>query len=277
MTLRESFGVGLAAPRMNRFFAADGNALTICGEHGLFGVPSWLPGLSALDEVVDTGVETGVDVLTLTMGQAHLLQRVRGPRRPALNLRADVWDAYADGQTAPLYSEPLARAVDRAVALDAAGVVASLFALPGHPELQTASVRTIDRLRADCTPVGMPLQVEVLALAPTGGVPAVDSNPDTIALLVRQAVELGADIVKCEPTDPLEEFPRIVEAAGGRPLIVGGGVLGTDAEVLERSAAVMRHGAQGLAYGRSIWRADKPAAMVERLLRVVHGHNEESQ
>jgi DhnA family fructose-bisphosphate aldolase class Ia len=263
--------------RLNRLLAADGKALTICAEHGLFSVPSWLPGLTALDDVVDTAVATGVDVLTLTMGQAHLLQAVRDPRKPALNLRADVWDAYAEGPTAPLYSQPLHRAIERAVALDAACVVASLFALPGHPELHAACVRTLDRLRAECTPAGMPLQIEVLALTPTGGVPDVDSSPGTIALLVRQAVELGADLVKCEPTDPLSELPRIVEAAGGRPLIVGGGVLGTDAEVLERSAEVMRQGAQGLAYGRSIWRAEKPVAMVEQLLRLVHGADEESR
>jgi DhnA family fructose-bisphosphate aldolase class Ia len=255
---------------MNRLLAADGRALTISVEHGLYGVPSWSAGLTALDTVVTTAVEAGVDAMTLTTGQADLLQRVRGPHKPALIIRGDLWDAYAERRPEPLYCRPLARGVERAVALDAACVVASLMVLPGHPELLPACTATIDVLRADCTAAGMPLMVEVLALAPSPDVPGVDSSPETIAMMVRQAVELGADIVKCDPPDPLGEFARVVEAAGNRPLLAGGGMPASDDELILRSSELMKLGASGLAYGRNIWRATDPVEMILSLRHLVH-------
>ena len=256
--------------RMNRLFAPDSRCVGVALEHGLFAVPSWMPGLENIEATVDVLVEAKPDALTLTAGQAHLLQRIAGPRKPALVMRADIWDAYVPGRQGVLDCQPLNRAVERAVALDAACVIASLMILPGHPEVHQGCLRVIDRLVADCEPAGMPLMVEVLAMTASDETPGVDSSPDTIEVLVRQAAELGADVIKADPPDPLEAFDRIVTAAGGRPLIVGGGVGASDDEILDRSRMLMKLGASGVSYGRNIWRAADPQAMTRELLNIVH-------
>ena len=40
---------------------------------------------------------------------------------------------------------------------------------------------------------------------------------------MRQAVELGADVIKADPTDDLSDYPSVIELTGGVPLLVRGG------------------------------------------------------
>ena len=52
----------------------------------------------------------------------------------------------------------------------------------------------------------MPLMVEPLAMRQNGQRPhGVDGNPDRIVPLVRQAVELGADVINADPTHDLDD------------------------------------------------------------------------
>ena len=50
--------------------------------------------------------------------------------------------------------------------------------------------------------------------------------------LVRQAVELGADVIKCDPTDDLADYPRVLETAAPRPVLVRGGGRASEDEML---------------------------------------------
>ena len=47
----------------------------------------------------------------------------------------------------------------------------------------------------------------------------VDGDPEKIVPLVRQAVELGADIIKADPTDDVSVYHRVVEIAGRIPVL----------------------------------------------------------
>jgi len=74
-----------------------------------------------------------------------------------------------------------------------------------------------------------------------------------------------------DPTDDLGDYPRVVEAASGRPVLVRGGGRASDEEILERSRRVMAAGASGLVYGRNVIQHEDPAGMVQRLMAIVHG------
>jgi class I fructose-bisphosphate aldolase len=60
----------------------------------------------------------------------------------------------------------------------------------------------------------MPLMVEPLAMKAGESGYGVDGNTETVVTLVRQAVELGADAIKADPTDDLEDYSRFLEIAG---------------------------------------------------------------
>lgn len=98
----------------------------------------------------------------------------------------------------------------------------------------------------------------------------VDGNIDLIRPLVRQAVELGADIIKADPCDDLSEYHRVVEVAGSVPVLVRGGGRASDEEILQRTRDVMAQGAKGIVYGRNVIQHSDPKWMVGQLMSIVH-------
>lgn len=256
--------------RLNRLFGADGRCLDVAVDHGLFGEPSFLIGIEDMRRAIATLVAAGPDAIQLSAGTAPLLQALPGPK-PALVLRTDVANVYGPEPSRPLFSELTADAVGQAVRLDAACVCVNLLDLPGEPGLRRQCICNISALRVACDATAMPLMVEPLVMKPGTGGYSADGDADRIVTLVRQAVELGADVVKADPTDDLDDYPRVLEAACGRPVLVRGGGRASDQEILERSRRVMAAGASGLVYGRNVIQHEDPSGMAERLLAIVHG------
>ena len=112
-----------------------------------------------------------------------------------------------------------------ALKLDAACVVCNLLLMPGEPDLHRQTVLNAARLRAVCEQYGMPLMIEPLVLKANeakGGY-QVDGDKKLIIPLVRQARELGADVIKADPTDHAEDYHEVVQAARCPILVRGGG------------------------------------------------------
>jgi DhnA family fructose-bisphosphate aldolase class Ia len=87
---------------------------------------------------------------------------------------------------------------------------------------------------------------------------------------VRQAVELGADILKADPTEDVSVYHRVVEIAGGVPVLVRGGGRVADAELLQRTADLLAQGVSGIVYGRNIIQHRNPKAITQALMAMVH-------
>ena len=256
--------------RLNRLLAEDGRCLDVAVDHGLFGEPSLLLGIEDMVATVRALVDGAPDAIQLSPGQAPLLQVLPGPRKPALVLRADVANVYAQDLPRTPFSDVLEAATTHAVQLDAACLCVNLLMMEDQPELYRQCVRNVSGIVAMAEPVGMPVMVEPLALRRSNGRYLLDGNAQTIAALVRQAVELGADVIKADPTDDLNQYPQVIQAAGRCPLLVRGGSRVGDRQMLQRAQAVMAHGAAGIVYGRNIIQHDKPIAATRALMAIVH-------
>lgn len=189
--------------RLARLFNADsGRLLDIAIDHGFFGERSFLGGIEDMPKAVSLLADAKPDAIQLTSGLAPLLQRSGGRGRPALALRTDVANVYGTPLPDHMFSLTLPEPGLAGVRLDAACVVVNLLDLPDRPRVLEACVRNVLAARADCDKYGMPLMVEPLVMreSPTGAY-GVNGNIDKILPLVRQAVELGADIIKADPTD----------------------------------------------------------------------------
>jgi class I fructose-bisphosphate aldolase len=161
--------------------------------------------------------------------------------------------------------------VEAAVRLDAACVVVFLLLIPGEPDLHRECVENLCRVRSDCEQFGMPLMVEPIAMKPDGkGGYAVDGDVVRVSTLVRQAVELGADVIKADPTDDLGDFGRVVQVAGGKPVLVRGGGKASEEDIFARTEQLMRAGAAGIVYGRNVIQHTNPNAITRAFLAVVH-------
>ncbi|ACZ43420.1 deoxyribose-phosphate aldolase/phospho-2-dehydro- 3-deoxyheptonate aldolase [Thermobaculum terrenum ATCC BAA-798] len=259
-------------PRLNRLFAPDGKCFDVAVDHGFFNEGTFLEGIEDMRRAVTTLVEAGPDAIQLSPGQARLLQEIPGKQKPALVLRTDVANVYGRVLPRHLFSQLIESPLEQALRLDAACVVVNLFQIPGQPELYHECLRNVARLKPECERYGMPLMVEPLVMRPNevAGGYMVDGDPEKIVPLVRQAVELGADVIKADPTDDPADYWRVVQAAGEAPVLVRGGGRVPDEEVLRRTHALMRQGAQGIVYGRNVIQHPHPRAMVRALMMVVH-------
>jgi class I fructose-bisphosphate aldolase len=258
--------------RLNRLFhPGSGRCLDVAVDHGFFGEASFISGIEDMPAAVDQLVRAAPDAIQLTPGQAPLLQRHADRRKPALVLRTDVANVYGNPLDSYLFSRHFPDAVEQAVRLDAACVVANLLHLPGRPEIRERCIESIMALREQCTRYGMPLMIEPLVMrdnTEAGGY-QVDGDTQRIVALVRQARELGADLIKADPTDDVDDYHLVVQTAVVPVLVRGGGRVG-DAELLRRTEALLRQGAAGIVYGRNIIQHPNPEAITRALLALLH-------
>ena len=98
----------------------------------------------------------------------------------------------------------------------------------------------------------------------------VDGDLDKILPLVRQAVELGADVIKADPCDDARQYHQVIEIAAGKPVLVRGGSKASDEEIITRTYELMRQGAAGIVYGRNVIQHEHPSRMVRALMALIH-------
>lgn len=263
----------MKAFRLNRLFNAKSQrCFDVAVDHGFFNERSFLTGIENLDRAVRTLVAAAPDAIQLTVGQAELLQKIPGKHKPSLVLRTDVANVYGRELPRALFSRIIGNAVEQALRLDATCVVVNLFRIPDQPEVTDQCIQNILTLKDDCDRYAMPLMIEPLVFRPNeeAGGYQVDGDLDKIVPLVRQAVELGADIIKADPTDDVSVYHRVVETAGRIPVLVRGGGKAADAEILARTEKLMQQGAAGIVYGRNIIQHHDPAGMTRALMSIVH-------
>ena len=165
----------------------------------------------------------------------------------------------------------IGNAVEQAVRLDATCVVVNLFRIPGQPEVTDQCIQNILKIKPECDIYGMPLMIEPLVFRPNekAGGYMVDGDVEKILPLVRQAVELGADIIKADPTDDVSLYHQVVQIARV-PVLVRGGGKADDMDVLRRTEALMKQGIAGIVYGRNIIQHKNPTGMTKALMAIVH-------
>jgi DhnA family fructose-bisphosphate aldolase class Ia len=259
--------------RLNRLFhARSGRCFDVAIDHGFFNERGFLAGIENLDKAVRTVVEAAPDAIQLTIGQAHYLQSLPGKHKPALVLRTDVANVYGSQLPRALFSRMIECPVEQALRLDATCVVVNLFRIPGEPEVMDQCIQNILRIKPECDRYAMPLMIEPLVFQPNAkaGGYMVDGDLEKILPLVRQAVELGADIIKADPTDDVSLYHRVVEISGRIPVLVRGGGKAADDEILQRTEALIKQGAAGIVYGRNIIQHSNPAGMTRALMSIVH-------
>ena len=263
----------MTAYRLNRLFhPISRRCFDVAIDHGFFNEYSFLAGIESISRAVATVAAAAPDAIQLTVGQARHLQELPGRFKPSLVLRTDVANVYGKALQRSLYSRMIEEPIEQAVRLDAACLCINLFQIPGEPEVGEQCLRNILHLKPLATRFGLPMMVEPLVFQPNekAGGYMVDGDPRKIIPLVRQAVELGADVIKADPTDDVSCYHQVIEAAGGIPVLVRGGGKVGDREILQRTHDLLGQGASGIVYGRNIIQHAKPAAITRALMGIVH-------
>ena len=259
--------------RLNRLFnASSKRCFDVAVDHGFFNQPGFLQGIEDMRQVVATLVDAGPDAIQLTVGQARHLQSVPGKQKPALVLRTDTANVYGKELPATAFSLMIEETMLQAVRLDAACVCVNLFQIPGAPDVTAQCIENILKLKPQADYYGMPMMVEPLVFQPNAiaGGYMVDGDLTKILHLVRQAVELGADVIKADPTDDVSQYHKVIEIASGIPVLVRGGGRVSDKEILVRTEGLLQQGASGIVYGRNVIQHPNPRGITQALMAMVH-------
>jgi len=164
---------------------------------------------------------------------------------------------------------PQTASVEDAVRLGADAVGYTLYV--GSPAQGEDFVQFM-RIREECERYGMPL---IVWSYPRGEAIAKKGGRDSLYAIdyaARVAAELGADLVKLnlpkidpekdkdtpKPYNTLrpsfeEAVARVIRSAGRTLVIISGGEMVNDQELIERARVSMEAGATGLIFGRNIW------------------------
>ena len=261
----------MKAARLNRLFNAKSNrCFDVAVDHGFFNRTGFLQGIESMPKTIETLVAAGPDAIQLTVGQARHLQSIPGKNKPALVLRTDTANIYGDKLLDVSFNSTLEEAILQAVRLDAACVCVNLFVIPEAPEIHRQCVENILRMKPESDHYGMPMMVEPLVFKPGTKGYTVNGETDGIVHLVRQAVELGADVIKADPTDEVADYHKVIETAADIPVLVRGGGKVDDRTILERTQGLLDQGAAGIVYGRNVIQHDSPAGITRALMAMLH-------
>jgi DhnA family fructose-bisphosphate aldolase class Ia len=231
---------------MRRLFGRDGRLLLVAMDHASFMGP-----IKGLDlETMAAVVSAGADAVMTTYGMA---------RRASL-------EAHVLGQAALVLSLDIHAVEPEQQVLNALRLGADsvkVLAASGDPTQWTA----LQRYALVAERWGIPLQAEVIP----GGFDQPDEHtPQNIAMVCRQAAEMGADYVKTFYTGDPESMQRVVEGATVPVIILGGERASDDNALLRQVGEAFAAGVSGVAFGRNIWSHANPALITARLVDVVH-------
>jgi len=218
----------------------------------------WLGPVAGIDrprDIVRKIVAGGATSLLMTPGFLSRVADLYGPGVGTI-LRVSLSAGLADEAT----QEIPAATAKTAVRLDADAVAVSVFFGRGG---EVNIIRYLGQLIEECKGLEIPVLAEMM--------PPFDRfyDPERIAHAARIGMELGADIIKTNYCGDVNSFRDIV-AATAVPVIVAGGP-GADASESTLAVAedAVKAGAAGVAFGRRVWQAADPAAVVRGLKEVV--------
>lgn len=153
--------------------------------------------------------------------------------------------------------------VERAVRLGADGVGLNLYI---GADYEAEALERLADVEEGCDRYGMPLMLMINPL------PDWAYDADRLAYVARVGAELGADLVKTDYSGAPESFRRVVEAAGGIPVLVEESPLTENEDgTLTTVEGVLAAGGAGVLLGGRFWAAPDPAGLAGRVGALVHG------
>ena len=249
--------------RLKRLIRKETNSSVICAlDHGMTS-PKFLSGLRDMKARVREAQQGGANVFMLSKGFARIVvDEFNRDTSFAMLLSAS-----AAGCPKPNIVTQIAQ-VEEALRLGADAVVVYV-ALTGENEPEM--IHLVGEVGRECERLGMPFIAEAEYPSAYATLESLTQEYGYEYLIrnSRLCAELGADIVKTNWPGSEELFAQIVEATQV-PMVVAGGTLISDQELLERMEQGMRAGAVGCSVGRNIFQHKNPLAITRALSRVIH-------
>ncbi len=225
-------GIGKSV-RLSRIFKQDGKTLIVPMED-LRDQP-W-------NQVLGDVISSGADAVLVTYGILKQYYRYIAGRIPFI-------------LTIPIEAPYLVKLASK---VGADGVKVHYFG----PFRQLPTIKVME-IADECDKRGLPFLFEPVPMEKD----EKDIRPEILKIAVRQAVSLGADVVKIYGKP--EAFSEATKACPV-PVIMAGGSVTTDKETLEMIKGAIDNGASGAAFGRRITQHENPKKICRAVFRIIH-------
>ncbi len=247
--------------RMKRLIEPRKGTCLICAiDHGMTS-PQFLSGLYDTTARVREVIAGGANVLMLGRGVAnHTAQYFQPTTSLALMLTASASGRPSGAMITPIGS------VEEALTIGADAVV-TYVALAGENEPDVISY--LSDVGETCDRLGMPFIAEAEYPNAYQSLTDMQSSfgPDYLMRNARLCAEMGADIVKVNWSGDAKSFGDIIRACD-RPVVLAGGTMIEDQELLGRMQAARDVGAVGCSVGRNVFQHRSPEHMMRAITRV---------
>ena len=245
--------------RLRRLFnPTSGKILVIALDHAIgWGV---VPGLEDMQTTVAKIVEAQPDAITMLKGTAEKVFRPFAGTVPFI-MKATTFSPYQ-----PAYDTAVAT-VDEAVRLGADAVAIGCTVCGDR---QQELLSQLGEFVHQAGLVGYPT---VTHIYPKGNLIGKEDwyKEEHVTYAARAGAELGVDIIKTFYTGDPTSFARVVRATPASLVVSGGPKLPSLQHVFQMTYEAMQAGAVGVTYGRNVWQADDPVAVVQALKHIIHG------
>jgi len=218
----------------------SGNTVIIPLDHGISIGP--IPGLIDMKQTVSDVVEGGATAVLMHKGIVPQGHRTTGHDVGLiLHLSASTDIGVSSN------NKVLVATVEEALKLGADAVSVHINV---GAEAEPQMISDLGMVSRQCMEWGMPL----VAMAYARGPKISNSfDPEAVAHAARVAMELGADIVKCNYTGDIDSFRDVVKGAIVPVIIAGGPKTDSDLELLEMVHGSLEAGGRGVSIGRNIF------------------------
>ena len=244
--------------RLNRLYNKNsGKILVIALDHAIgWGV---VPGIDDIAGAMEKIIEAQPDAVTMLKGTAEKVFRPYAGAVPWI-MKATTFSPYQ-----PAYDTAVA-AVDEAVRLGADAVAIGCTVCGDR---QQELLSQLGEFVRQSSLAGYPT---VTHIYPKGNLIGKDEwyREDHVKYAARAGAELGVDVVKTFYTGDPESYARVVRATPAKLVVSGGPKLPSLKDVFQMTYDAMKVGATGVTYGRNVWQADDPAAVVRALKHIIH-------
>jgi DhnA family fructose-bisphosphate aldolase class Ia len=247
--------------RLRRIFR-DGKALILPIDHPLYDGPR--PGLEDPARLVALARDNGATAVLATAGALRTALDEVGDL--GIVMRVDATISHLSGPDSVMH---LLHGAEQAAVLGADMVIVNCFIGLGDVSVESALLKKMADVSAECERIGMPMCAEIIPRVPPAA-PAqnVPTSAD-LATAVRLGLEYGCDVVKTVYNGDPAGFAKAV-AAGHLPVIMAGGPKGPDDLVIFRQVhEAITHGASGVVIGRRVWGCERPAAAMKAMHALV--------
>lgn len=247
--------------RLRRLFR-DGKVLTLPMDHPIYFGPQ--PGLEDPTGLVKLAREHGATSILATAGALRAVVEEIGDM--AVIMRIDATISHIGGPDDVMH---MLHSAEEACALGADMVIVNCFLGMGNVEVESALLKKLAAVSAECERIGMPLCPELIPRNVAAGHPSSPPSSADMALALRMGLEYGCDMVKTIYNGDPEGFAQAVKV-GGLPVIMAGGPKsGDELAIFQQLHEAMTHGACGAVIGRRVWGSQSPGRSLDAVRAIV--------